>query len=77
MIAFFVYTGHYDTNKSVIIRVLASLLNDKELVAREHSVLIVVQSVVRISQLIHSLAIDYRLVDICVRGASLRPFDTL
>ena len=45
-----------------LIRVSASLLNEKKLVAREHSVLIFVQSVVRISQLIHSLAIAYGLV---------------
>ena len=44
------------------IRVLASLLNEEKFVAREHSAIIVVQSVVRISQLIHSLAIDIRLI---------------
>ena len=40
----------YDSNKSVIIKVLVRLPNEKKLVAREHSVLIVIQSVVRISQ---------------------------
>ena len=46
MIVQFVYTGPYDTNKSVVIRVLASPLHVKKLASREHSVLIVIQSVV-------------------------------
>ena len=40
----------------------SAFLHKKELVAREQSVLILIQSVVLISQYIHQLAINYRLI---------------
>ena len=42
--------GLSNRNKSVIIKVLVRLLNEKKLVACAHSVIIIIQSVVRISQ---------------------------
>ena len=48
--------------KAFFIKVLVRLLNEKELATREHSVLILIPSVVWISQYIHSLAINYRLI---------------
>ena len=49
------YDGQYH-------KVLVRFLNEKELAAREHPVLILIQCVVWISQYIHRLAVNSRLV---------------